>query len=308
MRWADTDFSFVRPVHWLIVMHGEKILPGTLLGQLAGNLTYGHRVHSPGPHQLKDSSDYLPVLESAYVIADHARRTEMIRAKLLACTENVHIDPGLLAEVNNLVEWPVAVECAFDEEFLAVPHAALIASMQDHQKFFPVMAFPGSNTISNQFIALSNSESTHPPSVREGYERVIRPRLADARFFMEQDLKRPLEAYFEELDGIVFQKKIGTIGDKCRRMAIISKNIAEVIGVESGRTARAAKLAKCDLLSQMVGEFPELQGVMGHHYALESGEQADVALAIEEHYMPRFAGDAIPASRHRAGGQHCRPA
>jgi glycyl-tRNA synthetase beta chain len=296
MRWGDSEFSFVRPVHWLIVLHGQEVLPGSLLGQNAGNTTRGHRVHSPGPHRVKSAGDYVDTLEAARVIADQDHRRNLIREKLLACCESVHIDAGLLNEVNNLLEWPVAVECTFDAEFLAVPHAALIASMQDHQKFFPIMESSDSNRISNRFVALSNLESTHPPSVRQGYERVIRPRLADARFFMEQDLKVPLAANIEALDRIVFQQKIGSIGDKSRRMADISRNIAELIGVSPDHCARAAMLAKCDLLTQMVGEFPELQGVMGQQYALASGERPDVAEAIEQHYAPRFAGDVIPAS------------
>jgi glycyl-tRNA synthetase beta chain len=296
MRWADHEFSFVRPVHWLVVMHGEKVLPGTLLGQTSGNTTRGHRIHAPGPHLIPSTSEYSRVLEGAYVLVDHDFRRQRITEKLKECSANVHIDPGLLAEVNNLVEWPVAVKCSFDTEFLSVPHAVLVASMQDHQKFFPVLESAGSRKISNEFIAVSNIESTHPPAVREGYERVIRPRLADARFFLQQDLKTPLETFFPKLNDVIFQKKIGTIGDKCRRVSEISKAIAEVISIDPLPCARAAILSKCDLMTQMVGEFPELQGVMGHHYALASGEPAEVSSAIEEHYAPRFAGDIIPSS------------
>ena len=296
MRWADHEFSFVRPVHWLVVMHGEKVLPGTLLGQASGNTTRGHRVHAPGPHLIPSTSEYSRVLEGAFVMVDHDLRRQQITEKLKECSANVHIDPGLLAEVNNLVEWPVAVKCSFDTEFLSVPHAALVASMQDHQKFFPVFESAGSRKISNEFIAVSNIESTHPPVVREGYERVIRPRLADARFFLQQDLKTPLESFFPKLEGVIFQKKLGTIGDKSRRVSDISRAIAEVISTDPLPCARAAILSKCDLMTQMVGEFPELQGDMGHHYALASGESAEVSTAIEEHYLPRFAGDIIPSS------------
>jgi glycyl-tRNA synthetase beta chain len=296
MRWSNHDFSFVRPVHWLIVLHGDTVLPGTLLGQSADNLTRGHRVHSPGPHRVARPADYLSVLEQARVIADPQARRKRIRQQLADCSERVHIDDDLLSEVNNLVEWPVAVECTFDEEFLEVPHEALIASMQDHQKFFPVLTEDGTAGISNRFIAIANSESLDPPAVREGFERVIRPRLADARFFLQQDLKRPLSAYSSGLDHVVFQEKIGTIGDKSRRIAILSKQIADLIGADSTPVSRAALLAKCDLLTQMVGEFPELQGIMGKHYALASGEDGAVAAAIEEHYLPRFAGDRVPAT------------
>ncbi len=296
MRWASHDFSFVRPVHWLIVLHGTVVLEGKLLGQPAGNTTRGHRIHSPGPHSIPSATDYRRVLEAACVIADHDHRRDLIQTKLLEADENVHIDPALLDEVNNLVEWPVAVSCTFDEEFLAVPHAALIASMQDHQKFFPVMESDRSGKITNRFIAVSNLDSEHPPAVRAGFERVIRPRLADARFFLQQDMKQPLESFSAGLDQLIFQQKIGTVGDKSRRVSELSKKIAELLSLDSAHAERAALLCKCDLMSQMVGEFPELQGVIGHHYALASGEHPAVAAAIEEHYLPRFSGDAIPAS------------
>ncbi len=296
MRWASHDFSFVRPVHWLIVLHGTTVLEGQLLGQTAGNTTRGHRIHSPGPHSIPIAADYRQVLEAACVIADHDRRRDMIQKKLLETDENVHIDPALLDEVNNLVEWPVTVSCTFDEEFLAVPHAALIASMQDHQKFFPVMESGRSGKITNRFIAVSNLDSERPSSVRAGFERVIRPRLADARFFLQQDMKQPLESFSASLDQLIFQQKIGTVGDKSLRISRLSKEIAELLSINSAHAERAALLCKCDLMSQMVGEFPELQGVIGHHYALASGEHPAVAAAIEEHYLPRFAGDAIPLS------------
>ena len=297
MRWGNHDFSFVRPVHWLIVLHGDTVLPGELLGQSAGQLTRGHRVHSPGPHRVEQPGQYLDTLANAYVLADQDARREKIRNQLTSNSDRVHIDPSLLSEVNNLVEWPVAVRCGFDEEFLAVPHEALVASMQDHQKFFPILAGQDSRSISNEFLSIANSESKNPDAVRSGFEKVIRPRLADARFFLEQDLKKPLSAYSERLNKVVFQEKIGTVGDKSRRIATISKKIAELIGSDSNSTFRASELCKCDLVTQMVGEFPELQGVMGKHYALASNELDEVAVAIEEHYWPRFAGDQLPASQ-----------
>ena len=297
MRWASHDFSFIRPVHWLVVMHGAQVLEGMLLGQVASNSSQGHRIHSPGPHTIPKAGDYGHVLEAAFVIVDQNRRRDLIREKILGVDENVRIDPDLLDEVNNLVEWPVAVGCSFDEEFLAVPHAALIASMQDHQKFFPVMEPGATGKISNKFIAVSNLESEHSPSVRTGYERVIRPRLADARFFLQQDMKQPLVSFSDGLNQLIFQKKIGTIGDKSTRISVLSKKIAEVLSCDFKAPERAAKLSKCDLMSQMVGEFPELQGVIGRHYALASGEDPAVAAAIEEHYFPRFAGDIIPPSQ-----------
>jgi len=296
MRWANHDFSFVRPVHWLVVMHGKHVIKGALFDQQAGKLTRGHRVHSPGPHKLPDSSDYQDVLLKAYVIADPDGRKSHIREILERSDPHVHIDEALLNEVNNLVEWPVAVSCTFEKEFLEVPHEALIASMQDHQKFFPVLDANSPDKVSNRFIAISNIESTHIATVKEGYERVIRPRLADARFFLEQDKKQVLESYLPLLDRVVFQHKIGSIGDKSRRMSALSKKIADDLSQDVLFSARAARLAKCDLMTHMVGEFPELQGIMGQYYALSSGEPEEVANAIGEHYAPRFAGDEIPAS------------
>ena len=296
MRWGDNDFSFVRPVHWLIVLHGDRVVDGSLLGQAAGRHTRGHRIHAPGPHEVRSGAHYESVLEEACVIADPDRRRQRIRTMLEEADPAVLIDDSLLAEVNNLVEWPSAVACTFEDEFLAVPHAALVASMQDHQKFFPVRDAGDPDRVSNRFIAISNIDSRDVDAVREGYERVIRPRLADARFFLEQDQKRPLDGYLDDLDQVVFQKSIGTVGDKSRRIASISEKIADILGFDGELAARGALLAKCDLMTQMVGEFPELQGVMGHHYALSSGEPEAVAAAIGEHYAPAFAGDAIPAS------------
>jgi glycyl-tRNA synthetase beta chain len=296
MRWHEHEFSFVRPVHWLVVMHGSRVIEGALLGQAAGSQTRGHRVHSPGPHEVPQAGRYVEVLEKAYVIADPANRRERIREALLATDPQVLIDPGLLDEVNNLVEWPVPIACRFEEAFLQVPHVALVASMQDHQKFFPVQDAGQSGRVSNRFVAIANLESRDVSAVREGYERVIRPRLADARFFLEQDQKQSLDSYLPALDRVVFQQKIGTIGDKSRRISSVSTKLAEILELDQGTASRAALIAKCDLLTQMVGEFPELQGLMGQHYAATSGEPDAVAAAIGEHYAPAFAGDAIPAS------------
>jgi len=200
-----------------------------------------------------------------------------------------------LSEVNNLVEWPVALRCTFDEAFLSVPHEALVATMQDHQKFFPVSADESSpDAISNRFVAVANLESADPRQVREGFERVIRPRLADARFFLEQDQKQPLEDYLPALEHVLFQRKIGSLGDRSRRIAAISRKLAKVLSCDAVICERAAVLAKCDLMTEMVNEFPHLQGIMGRHYALRSGEPEEVAEAIEQHYWPRFAGDSIP--------------
>jgi len=296
MRWADHDFSFVRPVHWLVVLHGERVLPGRLFGLEAGASTRGHRIHAPGPHAVAHAGRYLEVLEAARVLADPARREARIREQLLATDPDVLIDPDLLREVSNLVEWPAPVACRFDDVFLEVPHAALIATMQDHQKFFPVRDATDRDRVTNRFVAIANLESRDVDAVRAGYERVIRPRLADARFFLEQDRKVPLDALLPRLDDVVFQQKIGSVGDKSKRISLISQQIAEELGIDPEPCARAGRLAKCDLLTQMVGEFPELQGAMGAYYARFAGETAAVADGIGEHYRPGFAGDAIPAS------------
>lgn len=298
MRWSDHDFSFVRPVHWLIVLHGDQVLEGELLGQRAGRSTRGHRIHSPGPHRIESAADYLEVLRQAHVLADPAERKQAIADMLQEAEPLTRVDPDLLDEVKNLVEWPVAVVCSFDEEFLEVPHEALIASMQDHQKFFPVRADNAENIdrVSHRFVAISNVDSEDFSAVREGYERVIRPRLADARFFLEQDLKHGLESHLKPLDRVIFQKKIGSIGDKSKRIEAISGKIATKLDYDPDACRRAARLSKCDLLTHMVGEFPELQGRMGMHYARAAGEPEAVAVAIGEHYAPRFAGDAVPAT------------
>jgi glycyl-tRNA synthetase beta chain len=296
MRWASHDFSFVRPVHWLVVLHGTEVLPGCLFGRQAGRLTRGHRIHAPGPHALAQAGDYLAALLSARVLADPAVRKARIAEIARGAEALVQIDPDLLSEVNNLVEWPTAIACSFDVEFLAVPNRALTASMQDHQKFFPVADAINPDRITNRFVAIANLESADPAQVRQGFERVIRPRLADARFFLEQDQKQPLENYAQSLENVTFQNKIGTLADKSRRLIALSEELAASFAVRPPLAQRAAKLAKCDLMTQMVGEFPELQGYMGRQYALHSGEDPLVAAALEEHYQPRFAGDVIPAS------------
>lgn len=309
MRWADHDFSFIRPVHWLVVLHGDAVLPGVLFGLSADRLTRGHRIHSPGPHSIAQADDYLEVLKAAKVLADPVVRKQTIERMARAAAATVRIDSNLLDEINNLVEWPSAIACSFDAGFLSVPHKALIASMQDHQKFFPVahvtadaVVDSGADMddrggISNRFIAIANLDSADPDQVRQGFERVIRPRLADARFFLEQDQKQPLFDFSDGLNAVVFEKKIGTLGDKSRRMAAISEQLAADFNIEPDLAKRAAELSKCDLLTRMVGEFPELQGYMGRQYALHSGEDPAVAAAIEEYYQPRFAGDVIPASK-----------
>jgi len=298
MRWASNDFSFIRPVHWLVAMHGTKVLNGSLFGLDAGNTTRGHRIHSPGPHEITTANDYEQVLEAAYVIADQNKRREIIANQAVTLGEeaggNALINKALLEEVTCLVEWPRSISGSFDVEFLDVPAEALIASMQDHQKFFPIVSSDDA-TLLARFITATNIESRDFEAVREGFERVIRPRLADARFFWDQDNKTPLEDLLPQLDNVVFQNNLGTIRDKSKRISYISMKLAEVNNVDIDAASRAAKLCKCDLVSQMVGEFPELQGIMGSYYALQSGEQESVAQAIGEHYLPAYSGDRLPS-------------
>ncbi len=297
MRWGSNDFTFIRPVHWLVAMHGSKIIRGELFGLQTGGTTRGHRIHHPGPHEIGSAGNYERVLEAANVVADQDKRKAAIRRQVIALGEaaggEALIDKGLLEEVTNLVEWPRAILGSFDAEFLTIPAEALIASMQEHQKFFPVISTE-SGVLLNHFITIANLESTDVDAVRAGFERVIRPRLADARFFWEQDNKTSIEGWLPLLDNIVFQKKLGSVGDKSRRIALISQKLAEETSVDQAASQRAALLCKCDLVSQMVGEFPELQGIMGRYYAQCSGESEVVSQAIGDHYLPAFSGDRLP--------------
>ena len=299
MRWANNDFSFIRPVHWVVVLHGTQVIRGQLFGLQSSNLTRGHRIHSPGPHEICVAGDYEQVLYEACVVADQDRRRALIEKQVRELGESYGgktvVDPGLLDEVTCLVEWPRSVGGSFDEEFLEVPAEALIASMQDHQKFFPVVDRE-SGALQATFIAVANLDSQDFDAVRAGFERVIRPRLADARFFWDQDRKAPIEEWLTQLDSIVFQEKLGSIRDKSRRITAISRKLAEEANIDRTLSERAAWLCKCDLVSQMVGEFPELQGIMGGYYAAQSGEAEGVSRAIAEHYRPAYSGDELPSS------------
>jgi hypothetical protein len=261
----------------------------------AGRETRGHRFHHPAPLHIAEPDAYAPLLETeGRVLADFATRRAAIRAQVLEIATELGgqavIDEELLDEVTALVEWPVALAGSFDRDFLEVPQEALVSAMQDHQKYFPVV--DGDGRLLPHFITVANIESRDPAQVRAGNERVIRPRLADARFFWDQDRKQKLEARCPKLAEMVFQQRLGTLADKQRRVAEIAAVIAGRIGADPAAARRAAQLAKCDLLTQMVYEFPELQGIMGRYYALHDGEPAEVAAAIEEQYRPRFAGDA----------------
>jgi len=303
MRWGDRDHEFVRPVHSLVLMLDDQVIPATLLGCAAGNLSMGHRFHAPGTLSIGHASDYESTLETAgKVIADFARRRALIEQQVsdTAATlgGRVRINHDLLDEVTALVEWPVAVCGRFDEEFLDVPSEALVTTMQDNQKYFAV--FDAEDNLLPHFITISNIDSSNPQSVISGNERVIRPRFADAQFFWQQDRKVRLSSRLPSLDSVVFQKQLGSIGDKVMRIRNLAGFLAEVLGSSVSEAERAAELCKCDLMTEMVGEFPKLQGIMGAYYARHDGESEIVAAAIEQHYWPRYAGDDVP---HEAAGQ-----
>ncbi len=297
MRWSDHDYSFVRPAHWLVMLHGAAIIDGQLLGLKSGRKSRGHRFMHPQPIHVVDADSWEDALLAAKVIADPAARRARIReevARAAVQTGGVpRLDDALLAEIVNLTEWPVAIACAFESEFLAVPAEALVTTMEANQKFVPV--FDAEGRLSERFIGVANVDSRDPAEIRKGYERVIRPRFADAKFFWDEDLKSPLAGYQEALKNVTYQQSLGSVWDKTVRVAELARVIASRVGVDAGAATRAASLAKCDLLTRMVGEFPELQGVMGRYYASRQGESEAVALALDSFYQPRFAGDAIAA-------------
>ena len=298
MRWGDSDTEFVRPVHWVVMLHGSDVIEGRLLGVATGNQTRGHRFHAPQPLTITRASDYPEILEdNAFVVADVAERKRRIaKAVAEAAEECGGVAVGsdaLFDEVTALVEWPVALTGSFDEAFLELPREVIVATLTSHQRYFPIADDSGS--LLPSFITIANLASLDPGQVRQGNERVIRPRLADAAFFWDADRRIPLADRQAALAGIVYQKGLGTIGDKSARVAALAGRIAAALGADVVPVERAAELAKCDLVTGMVGEFPELQGTMGRYYASEDNEAPEVAAAIGEQYMPRFAGDAIPA-------------
>jgi glycyl-tRNA synthetase beta chain len=304
MRWGDNDVEFVRPAHWLVLMHGEDIIDASVLGLKSSNTTFGHRFHAPDEITLKIADEYAQTLLSqGFVIADFEQRKQKIKQQVIDAVVELKgeavLDEDLLEEVTALNEWPIAVAGEFDEEYLQVPAEALIKTMQDNQKYFPVMDGPVSDTASklkNYFITISNIDSKSPEKVKAGNERVVRPRLADAKFFWEQDQKQPLESFNQALEKVVFQAKLGTVADKARRVAKLSESIAKELGANVEHVQRAAVLSKCDLMTDMVGEFASLQGVMGKRYAQVGGEAEDVALALDEQYKPRGASDDTAAN------------
>lgn len=299
MRWGASRAEFVRPVHWAVMLLNDDILPATILGKTTGNVTRGHRFHANKAITITNAASYAStLLEKGKVVASFEDRRATIAKGVAEEAQRLGgeavISEDLLDEVSALVEWPVALGGRFDESFLSVPAEALISSMKEHQKYFHVVDSKGA--LVPYFITVSNIDSADPAQVIDGNERVIRPRLADAAFFFETDKKVSLESRREKLKSVVFQAKLGTIYDKTQRISSLSSYIANKLSVDSQTTVRAAELCKSDLVSNMVYEFPEMQGIAGYSYALNDGESEAVAQAIVEQYMPKFAGDALPGS------------
>jgi len=299
MRWGSSDTEFVRPAHWLLMLHGDAVVPATVLGLKAGNQTFGHRFHSPAAITVTTPADYATLLEQqGKVVADFvARRARVVAAAHEAAAElggEALLNDDVVDEVTALVEWPVPVAGHFDEAFLRLPQEVLISTLQDHQRYFPVT--DGNNRLKAAFITISNIESTQPAEVRRGNERVVLPRLADAAFFWDQDGRSKLADRIDALDSVVYQQGLGSLRDKSERVAKLAAALAEASGADAAHVARAAQLSRTDLLTDMVGEFPELQGRMGYYYASNDGENEQVAVALEEQYLPRHAGDRLPQS------------
>ena len=299
MRWGDGDAEFVRPIHWVVLMHGTTVIDATILGVPTGNESQGHRFLSSGPIAIKKPSDYLSTLERAgKVIADFDRRRELVQngveAEAKAAGGVVVDGEALYDEVASLVEWPVAMTGSFDEEYLKLPREIVVSTLTEHQRYFPVANKKGS--LLARFITVANLESKDPEQVLSGNERVIRPRLADAAFFWDNDRRTPLAGRLDALREVVYQRGLGSLADKSARISAIAGWIAAALAIDASNAQRAAELSKCDLLTGIVGEFPDLQGLMGQYFAALDGEPAAVANAIGEHYQPRFSGDSLPAS------------
>jgi glycyl-tRNA synthetase beta chain len=299
MRWGDHDYAFARPVHWLVLLHGKDVVTADVLGVTAGRNSRGHRFSHDKPVWIGMPGDYVDALRAAQVLADPDERRERIVREVEHAAQAAggiaRIDHDNLEQVNCLVEWPSAVSCSFEREFLQVPAEALVATMEANQKFFPVLGADGK--LSEHFIGIANIESQDVAEVRKGYERVIRPRFADAKFFFDEDLKQGLASMNAGLKSVTYQAKLGTLADKVARVAALAEAIAKDVGVNPLLARTAAELSKADLQSRLVNEFPELQGIAGRYYAEKKGEAPEVAAAIDEAYMPRFSGDAIAPSK-----------
>lgn len=297
MRWGNYTTQFIRPVHTLTALYGSEVVNLTALGLASGRTIQGHRFHGDARFELDHADNYASALEAHYVVADFAARKDKVRQQLQTAADALSLTPDfnedLLEEIASLVEWPVVMQASFEEGFLAVPKEALIYTMKDDQKYVPLLDSEGQ--LSNTFLFVSNIESQDPIQVISGNEKVIRPRLADAEFFFNSDKKTSLESRLASLESVLFQKQLGTLKEKSERISALSGFIASQIDANEALAARAGLLAKTDLMTNMVMEFPDVQGVMGKYYALNDGEDAAVAEALYEQYMPRFAGDALPS-------------
>ena len=300
MRWGASEAQFVRPVHWLLFLHGEQVVDCSILDATADRLTHGHRFHHPEAITIYSPEDYASVLQDmGKVIAYFPDRRTRIKAAVEKTAAKLggvaDIDDALLDEVTALNEWPVPVAGSFEERFLEVPHEALVTTMKTNQKYFPV--FDAEGKLMNHFITIANIESRDPKMISEGNERVVRPRLADAMFFWQQDGKKKLEDHVESLKKVVFQKQLGSMYDKSQRVAALAAEIAAGIGGDTGLALRAGQLSRCDLMTEMVYEFASMQGIMGRYQAARDGENPELAQAMDEFYMPRFSGDQLPQSK-----------
>jgi len=299
MRSAASRIEFVRPVKWVILLKDNQVIDATIQGHKTSNLTYGHRFHAPEAIALTHADDYLSKLKDAYVIASFEERQAMIDQQVKTLADEVNaiaiVPTDLRDEVTALVEWPVSLRASFEERFLAVPQEALITTMQDNQKYFCLVNHE--NKLQPYFITVSNIESKDSTQIIEGNEKVVRPRLSDAEFFFLQDQKQPLASRKEKLANMVFQAELGTLWNKSERIAKLATALSAITGADSTDAEKAALLAKCDLTSELVGEFPELQGIAGTYYARIEGENNEVAEALGEQYLPKFAGDVLPKTK-----------
>jgi len=299
MRWGDVEQTFARPVQWLLALHGQEVVPVVFADVKSGRMTLGHRFLSPGPHPIAHPRDYPGLLERAHVMADVARRKERIRGEAAEAARKVggriREDEALLDQVTELVEWPTAVLGTFEERHLDLPPEVLVQEMTSHQRYFPVLDAAGK--LLPRFVAISNTPVRDPALSRRGYERVLRSRLTDGRFFFDEDRKVPLASRVPALERVVWQGKLGSYAEKVGRIRLLAAALTRAVGRPELLEVvdRAAFLAKADLTTGMVGEFPELQGIMGREYALASGEPPAVAQAIADHYLPRGASDPVPA-------------
>jgi len=299
MRWGNNSYQFSRPVHWVLAILDDEIIDLEIMGEKANNISYGHRFHFPKPLVINTPKEYESKLSETKVIACFEERKAKIRIQVesIGTKINAHavVSENLLEEVTALVEWPVALLGNFDKEFLQVPAEALISSMAEHQKYFHLISDKTDHSsLLPHFITVSNIESKNPNTVISGNEKVIRPRLADAKFFYDTDSKQSLESFIDRLKKIVFQHKLGCLYEKTQRVKSLATTIATILKVDTSLVSRAAELCKCDLMTDMVGEFSDLQGIMGRYYAEKDGEDKDVSEALDEIYMPRFSGDQLP--------------